>query len=142
MVVENEGCKLASFLSFVPRYVLTAAHCFCGGILLDCDSSTQFPAHPWIIHLEEDNKGKARARSPAVKVDFLAGGGRVDQDEFEDNDEEGNMQSITVRRVIVYEKYVQASNLISDGDVALLELQGLPHRITRSATSSVAKVVL
>ena len=52
---------------------------------------------------------------------------------------EGNMQSITVRRVIVYEKYVQANNLISDGDVALLELQGFPHRMTRSKASKVMK---
>ena len=109
--------------------------------MLDCDPSTQYPVHPYTIRLGEDNKGKARAGSPAVKavkVDFLDG--RRVGDEFEDNDKEGNMQSITVRRVIVYEKYVQASNLISDGDVALLELQGQPHRFTRSATF-VAKVV-
>ena len=123
---------MQSVLYFIrPRYVLTAAHCFCGGILLDCHYSTQFPSTPWIFHLDN----KRERQGSRVEVAFPS----VTQVKDGNNNSTEDMQSFTVRRVIVYHKYVQqesSSNLISqtnvdNADVALLELD-LPQGISRS----------
>eukprot|EP00093_Oithona_nana_P011301 11301.XXX_406719_409580_1 [CDS] Oithona nana genome sequencing. len=130
------------------RYVLTAAHCFCGGILLDCHFSTQFPATPWIFHLDNKREGKGGG-GPRVEVDFpssASSASSTSTKEPEDTAAAGKVgkssnsaldrQSFTVRRVIIYEKYVQHSNLINQGsidnpaDVALLELD-LPPGLSR-----------
>ena len=148
------GCSWSSRIS-LPRYVLTAAHCFCGGILLDCHFSTQFPATPWIFHLDNKREGKGGG-GPRVEVDFPSSASSASSTSTKEPEETAaaaagkvgkssnsalDRQSFTVRRVIIYEKYVQHSNLINQGsidnpaDVALLELD-LPPGLSRSAHCS------
>ena len=119
---------------------MTAAHCFCGGILLDCHFSTQFPATPWIFHLDNKREGKG---GPRVMVDFPSASSTKETDKVGKSSSNSTLdrQSFMVRRVIIYEKYVQQpSNLINQeidnqADVALLELD-LPSGLSRSAHCS------
>ena len=121
--------------------------------MLDCHFSTQFPATPWIFHLDNKREGKGGG-GPRVEVDFPSSASSASSTSTEEtaaaaagkvgksSNSALDRQSFTVRRVIIYEKYVQHSNLINQGsidnqaaDVALLELD-LPPGLSRSAHCS------
>lgn len=109
------------------RYVLTAAHCFCGGILIDC-STAQFPVTPTVITPDDDTRSK-KSVTVIVSIGHVEG-------------QPSSVASYHAHRVLIYEKYRQNGTEVSEaGDVALIELKS-ENGIPRSVLCSTLVMVL